>query len=88
MKGQCKRKILEGVVIRDKADKTIVVNVERKVQHSVFNKTVKHSRNHMVHDEKNSCSVGDKVRIIETRPLSKRKHWRVLDVIAKGKIAD
>lgn len=88
MKGQCKRKILEGVVIRDKADKTIVVNVERKVQHSVFNKTVKYSKNHMVHDEKNNCSVGDKVRIIETRPLSKRKHWRVLEVIEKGKIAD
>lgn len=81
MKGQCKRKIFEGVVIRDKSDKTLIVNIERKVQHPIFGKIVKRSTKYMVHDEHNKCSTGDKVKIIETRPLSKRKHWRVLEIL-------
>ncbi|HUU50283.1 MAG TPA: 30S ribosomal protein S17 [Nitrospinota bacterium] len=85
MKGQCKRKIFEGVVIRNKSDKTFIVNVERKVKHSTFGKIVKRSKKYMVHDEHSKCSTGDKVKIIETRPLSKRKHWRVLEILETAK---
>lgn len=68
-------------MIRDKSDKTLIVNIERKVQHPIFGKIVKQSTKYMVHDEHNKCSTGDKVKIIETRPLSKRKHWRVLEIL-------
>jgi small subunit ribosomal protein S17 len=81
MREKSKRKILEGTVIRGKSDKTVVVNVERKIQHSVFGKIIKRSKNYMVHDEHNKCSEGVTVRIVETRPLSKSKHWRVLEIL-------
>ncbi|MBI3599777.1 MAG: 30S ribosomal protein S17 [Nitrospinae bacterium] len=73
-----------GVVVSDKMDKTVVVAVERIVRHPVFRKTVRRSKKFKVHDEKNESSVGDKVKIIETRPLSKEKRWRLLEIVEKA----
>lgn len=70
-----------GVVIRAKASKTIMVEVERFVQHPRYNKVMRRRRRWMVHDEKGVAKVGDKVKIIETRPISKMKHWRVAEVL-------
>jgi small subunit ribosomal protein S17 len=72
------RRILQGVVVSDKADKTVVVLVERRVVHPIYKKTIKRSKKYMAHDESNSVKAGDKVRIEECRPLSKRKRWQVL----------
>jgi small subunit ribosomal protein S17 len=72
-------RILEGVVISDKMDKTVVVLVERRVMHPVYKKFIRRSTKLAAHDEANSCKVGDRVRIQECRPLSRRKHWMVVD---------
>lgn len=74
-----------GVVSSNKMDKTITVNVERKVKHPIYGKFVKKTTKFMAHDEKNECSIGDTVRIMETRPLSKNKCWRMVEVIEKVK---
>ncbi len=77
------KKIRTGVVVSDKMNKTVVVAVERFVRHPVFKKTVRRSKKFKVHDEKNESSIGDKVKIIETRPLSKEKRWRLLEIVEK-----
>lgn len=72
------KRVLEGVVLSDKMDKTIVVNVEKVKVHPKYNKRYKSSTHYQVHDEKNEFKIGDKVKFIECRPLSKNKRWRVL----------
>lgn len=84
-KKQGKRKELTGIVKSDKMNKTRVVVVQRKVRHSVYEKVIKKKKSYYAHDEKNTSHVGDKVRIRETRPMSKLKRWRLLEIIAKAK---
>ena len=79
------RKIRIGVVSSNKMDKTIVVAVERKVKHPIYGKFVKKTTKFHAHDEKNECSIGDQVKIMETRPLSKTKRWRLVEVVEKVK---
>ena len=79
------RKTRVGRVVSDKMDKTIVVAVEDSVQHPLYNKIIKRTYKLKAHDEKNECGVGDKVLIMETRPLSKDKRWRVVEIIEKAK---
>jgi small subunit ribosomal protein S17 len=76
--------IRSGVVVSNKADKTVVVRVERRFQHPLYNRTVKQTKKFMAHDETNACQIGDEVRIVETRPLSKRKRWMVLEIVQKS----
>ena len=78
------RRILQGVVVSDAGDKTIVVRVERRVMHPVYKKFITHSKKYAAHDEENRWHVGDLVRIEESRPLSKRKHWVVLGAPEEG----
>ncbi len=80
-----RRKTKVGLVVSDKMDKTIVVAVEDFVRHSLYGKSVKRTKKFKAHDENNECSNGDKVRIMETRPLSKDKRWRLVNVIEKVK---
>ena len=79
------RKTRVGKVVSDKMDKTIVVAVEDRVQHPLYKKIVKRTYKLKAHDENNSCGVGDRVLIMETRPLSKDKRWRVAEIIEKAK---
>ena len=74
-----------GIVTSDKMDKTVVVTVEDFVRHSLYGKAVKRTKKVKAHDENNECQIGDKVRIMETRPLSKDKRWRLVNVIEKVK---
>lgn len=74
-----------GVVQSTAMDKTVSVSVERKLKHPVYGKFVKKSKKFLAHDEKNECNVGDVVKIIESRPLSKRKRWALVEVIEKAK---
>ncbi len=80
-----RRKVRVGVVVSDKMDKTVVVRVTREFRHPVYGKRVKLSKKYMAHDENNKCQVGDVVRIMETRPLSRHKRWRVVEIIEKAK---
>ncbi|HFB67632.1 MAG TPA: 30S ribosomal protein S17 [Calditrichae bacterium] len=79
------RKTRVGVVVSDKMDKSVVVLVERLVKHPLYKKYVKRSKKFHAHDEENQCRVGDRVKIMETRPLSKTKRWRVVEIIEKAK---
>jgi len=79
------RKERSGVVTSDKMDKSIVVSVERKVKHPKYGKFVKKTSKFVAHDETNDCNIGDTVRIMETRPLSKSKNWRLVEVIERAK---
>lgn len=79
------RKTRTGVVTSNKMDKTITVAVERKVKHPIYGKFVKKTTKFHAHDEKNECTIGDIVRIMETRPLSKTKRWRLVEVVEKAK---
>lgn len=79
------RKTRTGVVSSNKMDKTITVKVERKVKHPLYGKFVKKTTSFHAHDEKNECSIGDTVRIMESRPMSKTKRWRLVEVIEKVK---
>lgn len=79
------RKERIGVVASNKMDKTIVVVIERRTKHPIYGKFVKKSTRFFAHDEKNECNIGDTVRIMETRPLSKRKHWRLVEIIERAK---
>ena len=79
------RKTRVGKVVSDKMDKTIVVAIADNVKHPVYNKIVKRTTKIHVHDEKNECRVGDKVEVMETRPLSKTKRWRLVQIIEKAK---
>lgn len=78
------RKVLIGTVTSDKMDKTVVVAVETSVRHKVYGKTVKTTYKLKAHDEENVCQTGDKVKVMETRPLSKDKRWRVVEVLEKA----
>jgi len=82
MKGQRKR--LTGRVTSDKMDKTVVVEVERLKRHRLYGKVLKRTKKYMAHDEENACRTGDLVRIIESRPLSRRKHWVVEEIMETG----
>ena len=79
------RKTRVGRVVSDKMDKTIVVAVEDSVQHPLYNKIIKRTYKLKAHDEKNECGVGDTVKVMETRPLSKDKRWRLVEIIEKAK---
>ena len=79
------RKERIGVVVSNKMDKSIVVAVERKEKHPMYGKFVKKTTKFVAHDEKNECSVGDTVRIMETRPLSRTKNWRLVEIVEKVK---
>jgi small subunit ribosomal protein S17 len=79
------RKVRIGVVSSNKMDKTITVAVERKVKHPIYGKFVKKTTKFHAHDEKNECSIGDLVKIMETRPLSKTKRWRLVEIVEKVK---
>jgi len=85
MAEQGTRKVREGVVTSAAMDKTIVVEVKRLVRHPLYRRVVRRSANFHAHDEQNECQVGDRVRIMETRPLSKTKRWRLLSVVEKAK---
>lgn len=80
------RKTMIGTVVSNKMDKTVVVSIERKVRHSIYGKIVKRTYKLKAHDENNSCNVGDTVKVMETRPLSKDKRWRVVEIIEKADI--
>ena len=79
------RKVRVGMVVSDKMDKTCVVAIEDNVKHPVYGKIIKRTLKVHAHDEKNECGVGDKVKIMETRPLSKTKRWRLVEIIEKAK---
>lgn len=79
------RKERVGIVTSDKMDKTVVVTVEQRAMHPLYKKTVISSKKYKAHDEENTCGIGDKVRIVETRKLSKDKNWRVAEIIEKAK---
>lgn len=79
------RKERIGVVASNKMDKTIVVVIERRTKHPIYGKFVKNSTRFMAHDEKNECNICDTVRIMETRPLSKNKRWRLVEIIERAK---
>ena len=82
---RAKRKVREGVVASNAMDKTVVVVWERKFPHPLYRKVVKRSKRLIAHDEDNSCRVGDLVRVMETRPLSKTKRWRVVEILRRGR---
>ncbi|MGM0565559.1 MAG: 30S ribosomal protein S17 [Bacteroidota bacterium] len=79
------RKQRTGLVVSNKMDKTIIVEVSRKVKHHIYGKFIKKRSRFVAHDENNECNSGDKVQIMETRPLSKRKNWRLVNIIERAK---
>ena len=85
---QEKRKARFGRVVSDKMDKTVVVAVETPRRHPLYRKTVRRAVKYKAHDEKNQCRIGDMVKIVETRPLSKDKRWRVAEILTKGEVAE
>lgn len=82
--GQGVRKVVTGKVVSDKMDKTVVVAVETLVRHPLYQRITRRTRKFKAHDEKNSCRIGDKVKLMETRPLSKEKRWRVVDILERA----
>ena len=85
MENRNSRRVVVGVVSSNKMDKTIVVSTEESVRHALYGKSVKKTKKFMAHDEENSCGIGDKVKIMETRPLSKNKRWRLVEIVEKAK---
>lgn len=83
--GRGARKIRTGVVVSDKMDKTVLVRIDRQMRHALYGKIVRRSSKLAAHDENNDAHVGDTVRVMETRPLSKTKRWRVVDVVERAK---
>jgi small subunit ribosomal protein S17 len=83
--GRPYRKIREGLVVGDKMDKTVVVSVEDRVKHALYGKVLRRTSKLKAHDEQNECGIGDRVLIMETRPLSATKRWRVVQVLEKAK---
>jgi small subunit ribosomal protein S17 len=73
------KRILQGAVVSDKGNKTVIVKVERKIRHPLYNKIIRRSKNYAAHDEENKYKIGDTVRIIESKPISKTKRWAVLE---------
>jgi small subunit ribosomal protein S17 len=82
-----KRKVREGLVISDKTDKTVVVAVETRKVHPLYKKAIRVTKKYKAHDENNACTIGDKVKIVETRPISKEKRWRIIEIISKREVA-
>ena len=80
-----RRKTRVGIVVSDKMDKTVVVATEESVRHSQYGKGVKRTKKFKAHDENNTCGIGDTVKIMETKPLSKDKRWRVVEIVEKAK---
>ena len=85
MQQRSKKLTVKGIVVSSKMDKTVVVRAERLVKHSVFHKFIKRYVKYKAHDEQNACRVGDKVLIVESRPLSREKRWRMLEILEKAK---
>jgi len=83
-----KRKVREGLVVSDKMDKTVVVAVETRKVHPLYKKAIRVTKKYKAHDENNACKIGDKVKIGETRPLSREKRWRVTEIISKREMAE
>ena len=79
------RKVREGLIVSDKMDKTVVVAVEDRVKHRLYGKVIRHTSRLKAHDEQNDCGIGDRVRIMETRPLSATKRWRVVEIVERAK---
>ena len=79
------RKVREGLVVSDKMDKTVVVEVEDRVKHALYGKVMRRTSRLKVHDEQNDCGIGDRVQIMETRPLSATKRWRVVEILERAK---
>lgn len=88
MTEETKRKVRLGRVVSDRMDKTVVVEVSGPKRHPLYKKIIRRVVRYKVHDEKNECQVGDKVRIVETRPLSKEKRWRVAEIVARGEVVE
>ena len=82
------RREMVGQVISHKMEKTVVVKINRTVRHSMYGKVIRQQTKLKAHDAKNECQVGDKVRLVESRPLSKEKHWRVMEVLARAKVVE
>ena len=80
-----RRKVREGLVVSDKMDKTVVVAVEDRVKHPLYGKVLRRTSKLKAHDEQNSCGIGDRVLLMETRPLSATKRWRVVEILEKAK---
>jgi small subunit ribosomal protein S17 len=78
------RKVLTGKIVSDKMDKTVVVAVESLVRHPLYQRTIRRTKKFKAHDEENTCRIGDKVRMMETRPLSKEKRWRIIEVLERA----
>jgi small subunit ribosomal protein S17 len=83
-----KRKVREGLVVSDKMDKTVVVAVETKKVHPLYRKAIRVIKKYKAHDENNACKIGDKVKIVETRPLSKEKSWRVMEIMSTKEMVE
>ena len=83
--GRNQRKVYQGRVVSDKMDKTIVVAIQDNVRHPLYNKIVKKTYKLKAHDENNECNIGDTVKVMETRPLSKDKRWRLVEIVEKAK---
>jgi small subunit ribosomal protein S17 len=88
MTEESKQKVRLGQVVSDRMDKTVVVEVAGPKRHPLYKKTIRRVVRYKAHDEKNECRVGDKVRIVETRPLSREKRWRVAEIVAKGEVVE
>jgi small subunit ribosomal protein S17 len=82
---RAQRKVREGLVVSDKMDKTVVVEVEDRVKHALYGKVIRRTRKLKVHDEQNSAGIGDRVLLMETRPLSATKRWRLVEILEKAK---
>ena len=80
-----RRKVREGLVVSDKMDKTVVVSVEDRVKHALYGKVIRRTNKLKAHDEQNACGIGDRVLLMETRPLSATKRWRVVEILEKAK---
>ena len=85
VESRSRRKVREGLVVSDKMDKTVVVTVEDRVKHALYGKVLRRTSKLKAHDEQNDCGVGDRVLIMETRPLSATKRWRVVEILEKAK---
>jgi len=82
------RKSLAGTVVSDKMEKTALILVERLTKHQIYGKYIRRRSKYMAHDPQNKCQIGDEVRIVESRPMSKRKRWQVMEILTKGNVED
>lgn len=85
---ETKRKTRLGLVVSDKMNKTVVVAVETPKRHPLYKKTIRRVVKYKAHDEENKCKMGDKVRIVEVRPLSRDKRWRVVEIVSRGEVVE